>query len=414
MPVAASQNSVPSAEVLDPSQYPRTYRVSAGSRVAYCLLGASLAVGGLAGVWYFGTGHEAKTALEAIMLAALCLAFVVLGAAIILYMLTSEVVLNADAIVSRDLLGVRKLQREDIAGRRSQRTRSNSTLVLVPRRPGMKTLKINELIQSDFLLKAWFDTLPDLDAQDLAQSQSEIIANRDLGRTPEERARRLAVARKLANGLTGVSIIVCLWAFVYPKPHELVVVVLAALPPLVALVPKVKGGRLYQVVGWRNDARANLGIAFIGPSVVLAVRALEDIKVFDWTVALAGAAVVAIAMTFVLAMSEQKLRSLGWALLAILAVCGSYAYGAIVEGNALLDKSEPQMFKTTVIGKRVSRGKTTSYHLRLASWGPLREEDDITVSRTLYASVETGGKICIVLRDGALHIRWFGVRPCRE
>ena len=413
MPVAASQNSVPSAEVLDPSQYPRTYRVSAGSRVTYCLLGALVAVGGLAGAWYFGTGHEAKTALEAIMLAALCLAFVVLGAAIILYMLTSEVVLNADAIVSRDFLGVRKLRREDIAGRRSQRTRSNSTLVLVPRRPGMKTLKINELIQSDFLLKAWFDTLPDLDAQDLAQSQAEIIANRDLGRTPEERARRLVFARKLANGLTGVSIIVCLWAFVYPKPYELVVVVLAALP-LVALVLKEKGGRLYQLVGWRNDARASVGIAFIGPSVVLAVRSLEDIKVLDWTVALAGAAVVAIAMTFVVAMSEQKLRSLGWALLAILAVCGSYAYGAIVEGNALLDKSEPQMFKTTVIGRRVSRGKTTSYHLQLAPWGPRREEDDITVSRTLYASVETGGKICVHLRDGALQIRWFAVRPCRE
>lgn len=400
-------------EVLDTSHYPRTYRVSPGGRVAYCLLGALILVGGLAGVWYFGTGHESKTALEAALLTALCLVFVVVGAAIILYMLTTQVVLNADAIVSRDFLGVRKLRREDIAGRRLQRTRTNSAMVLVPKRPGVKTLKINELIRRDALLTAWFETLPDLDAQDLAQSQSEIIANRDLGRTPEERAKRLAAARKLANGLMGLSIIVCLWAVVYPKPYELAVVVLAALP-LAALVLKGKAGGLYQIVGWRNDARANLAIAFMGPSVVLAVRALLDIKVFDWPVALAGAAAAALAMTVVVAMAERKLRDRMGELLAILVVCGFYAYGVVVEANTLLDESQPRIFKTAVVGKRVSKGKSTQYHLRVAPWGPRRGEGDITVSRALYASVATGEPVCIVLRDGALRIRWFTVRTCRE
>lgn len=387
--------------------------MSAGSRVTYSLLGAVMAVGGLAGVIYFGTGHEAKTVLEAIALSILCLVFVIAGAAIVLYMLATKVVLNADTIASYDFLGVRKLRREDIAGRRSQRTRSTSIVVLVPKRSGMKKLKINQLIQRDSLLNAWLETLPDLDAQDLAQSRSEIIASRDLGRTPEERVRRLAVARKLANGLTGISVIVCVWAFAYPKPYEVVVVSLAALP-LVALVLKAKAGLLYQVVGWRNDARANLAIAFIGPSVALAVRALFDIKVFDWATALAAAAMVGLAMTIVVAASGKRLRHRGAELLAMLILSSFYGYGVVVEGNTLLDESEPQMFRTTVVKKRVSRGKSTHYHLRLAPWGPRREEDDITVSRSLYASAETGRQVCILLRAGALQIRWFAVRVCRD
>lgn len=413
MPVAVSQNSVPFGEVFDPSHYPRTYRVSTGSRVTYCLLGALMLVGGLVGVWYFGTGHETKTAIEAIALAAVCLAFVVLGAAIIIYMLTTKVVLTADAIVSRDFLGVRKLRREDIAGRRSQRTRTNSTLVLVPRRPGIKTLKLNELIQRDSLFNTWLDSLPDLDAQDLARSQSEIIANRELGRTPEERARRLAVARKLANGLTGISVMVCVWGFVYPKPYEVVVISLAALP-LVALALKAKAGSLYQVVGWRNDARANLAITFIGPTLALLVRAFQDIRVLDWTTALMAAAALGVAITVVIAASEKKLRHRGAELLAMLVLSGIYGYGVVAEGNMLLDESEPQIFEVTVLGKRVSKGKSTHYHLRLAPWGPRGEEDDITVSRTLYASAETGKPMCILLRAGALKIRWFAVMSCRK
>jgi hypothetical protein len=413
MPVTASQNSVPSAEVFNPSHYPHTYRVSASGRVTYCFLGALIVVGGLAGVWYFGTGHETKTAIEAFALVAVCLAFVILGAAIILIMLTTKIVLSVDAIASHGFLGVRRLRREDIAGSRSTRTRSTSILVLVPKRPGMKKLKINQIVQRDSVLNAWLKTLPDLDAQDLARSQSEIIANRDLGRTPEERAGRLAVARKLANGLTGISVIVCVWAFAYPKPYEFVVVSLAVLP-LVALALKVSAGLLYQVVGWRNDARANLAIAFIGPSVVLAVRAFQDIRVFDWKTASVAAAALGLVITVVVAASEKKLRQRGAELLVMLVLSSFYGYGVVVEENMLLDDSEPQIFKAIVLGKRVSKGKSTRYHLRLSSWGSRRQEDDITVSRTLYASVETGKPICILLRAGALQIRWYAVIPCRE
>src|SRR5262245_18176230 len=51
----------------DPKLYPRTYRVQAGWMVFHVLLGAALAIGGALGAWYFGAGHEMRSALERVL-----------------------------------------------------------------------------------------------------------------------------------------------------------------------------------------------------------------------------------------------------------------------------------------------------------------------------------------------------------
>jgi hypothetical protein len=412
MHATAARTGAASAGGFHSSGYPRTYRVSARNRILYFFVGGLILAGGLAGAWYFGTGHETESPQEAIILVVLCLAFVALGGVLILYMLTSKIVLYSDAIEWRDFLRVRKLRREDIAGRRSQDAHYVSVLVLVPKRAGMKKLKITRIMQTDFVLDAWFGTLPDLDTEELEKSRSDIIASRDLGRTPEARAQRLAHARKVAMALTTAAVAVSAWAFFFPEPYEIAIAALAALP-LLALVLAAKSGRLYQVVGRRNDARANLAVAFIAPGVVLALRAILDIAIFDWAPLWTATIVVASTLTIAMAVWDREVRSRGAELVAMLIVCGCYAYGGIAEANALFDQSASQIFRATVVGKRVSHGKSTQYYLQLTPWGPRREEREVSVSHTLYAATATGGQVCIIFRAGALQIRWFVVSACR-
>src|SRR5712691_3646204 len=97
------------ADVFDPSNYPRTYRVSMRSRVLYLLLGALVMSAGLFGAWYFATGLETETLQEAMTLTAVCLAFAILGTVVILYMFTLKVILYPDAIEVRSFLRAQRL-----------------------------------------------------------------------------------------------------------------------------------------------------------------------------------------------------------------------------------------------------------------------------------------------------------------
>ncbi len=392
-------------DLFDPALYPRKYRVSARSRAVYLLLGGVVAAAGLAGMWYFATGHESKTAEEAMMLTAVCFAFVILGGVLILYMLTSKIVLYADAVEVRDFLLVRKLRREDIAGRRLIDGHYVSVLALVPKRAEAKKLKITQIMQTDAVFDAWVATLPDLDAQELEKSASEITASRDLGRTSEERLARLATARKVGKVLNAISVVVCLWVFFLPEPYEVAIAALAALPPLAVL---------YQLVGRTNDARANIAAVFIIPAVVLALRVILDIQLYDWVPALLATVVAAFVLTFILAATDAELRRRGWELLAMFFISLAYPYGAVLEANALLDRSPPQVFEATVVGKHKSSGKTTTYYLRLKPWGPRAEDDDVSVSGELYDATAPGQQVCVVFRNGALEIPWFVVSDCGQ
>jgi hypothetical protein len=107
------------------------------------------------------------------------------------------------------------------------------------------------------------------------------------------------------------------------------------------------------------------------------------------------------------------MRARPWALLGCSLLAGAYAFGVIGEANALLDRSPLSAFRSPVMDKHVTYGKTTTYHLRLAPWGPLSEPGDVSVSHTLYDNLQPGNLACVLLHQGAFGMPWFIVLGCR-
>jgi hypothetical protein len=399
------------APALDSSRYPRTYRVSARYRALLLLLGLVVLIAGLAGVWYFATGHETGSVAEALGLTALCFGFALLGGALVLYALTSKIVLRADAIEQHDFLGVRRLRRDDIAGWRLVPAQYISVLAFESRRAGVKPLRISQLFPVDEPFDDWMAGLPNLDVQEWERSAAALAADRALGRTPDERLARLAVARRRARVLTALAVIASVWGFVWPAPYALVIAALALLP-LAALALVAWAGSLYQIAGHRNDARANLVVVYIGPSMTLGVRALLDIALLEWVPALLLTLVAAAALALVIVAADAKVRERRWELAAVLLFAGAYAWGAVVEANALLDRSAVIVHEVTVLDQRESHGRTTEYYLRLAPWGPRAEEHEVAVPRALYEASPPGSLVCVAQRAGALGIGWYSVQAC--
>ena len=204
------------------------------------------------------------------------------------------------------------------------------------------------------------------------------------------------------------------WGLFYPRPYQLAVAVLAALPIIaLLLMPRTKG--LYQIDGRRDDARPSVAIPFIIPSAILALRATTDFHFLDWKSFLACVIIAAAFLTFLIARSEPIMRKHRFTIFSMFLFSSAYAFGALAQADTLFDQSARRTFEVTVLSKRSTRGrKSTTWYLHVMPWGPQTNPDDISVSRPLYTSVSPGQSVCIRLASGTLKIRWYVVTPCHE
>jgi hypothetical protein len=397
---------------LDLSLYPASYRVSKGYGAFFSFIGAIPILGGSVGIWYFATGHEMRSPGQALFMAAICLAFVLLGVLLIASILRSTVTLLPDAIIIQGIFSSRTLLRSQIAGRRVLPTQYVSTLALIPHSSHQKKLKIPLMFRSDPAFDAWFAAIPDLDAKELAQSQADLDADPDLGFHSEDRKQRVAQAKDTAKYLNVISWIALVWGFFFPRPYPLAIAVLAVLP-IVAVVLLLRSRGIYQIEGRRNDRRPSLAVPFIFPGMVLVLRTTVDLHLLHWASLLTASAICTLVLTVILVSSDPGLRKRPWTALIILFLGVFYFYGAIAEVNSLLDRASPQTYEVAVTGKHIVSGKSTSYHLELEPWGPLTKPDNVTVPSPLYYYTAPGNTVCVDLYPGTLHIPWYLVRTCR-
>ena len=398
---------------VDPSLYPRTYLPSSGYAVFFYFLGAAAILPACLGVWYFGTGHQVDNRSQQVMLLAFSLLFGLVGVILIATILRYRVTLRADAIVAESLFTTRTLLRSDIAGQRLLRTQYVSTLVLVPRDSSQKKLKLAQMFKTDAALEAWFAGIPDIDSEEFAQSQAELVVDPNLGFSSDERRQQVESAKNtviVLNVAAGISFV---WGIFLPYPYPLVLL-LPAFLPLIAVVLLVRSNGIYQIEGRRQDARPSLALAFLLPGMVLAILALGRFHTLQWKPILYFAALLAISLTFIIVSADRGLRQRPWAILPILIFSAFYVLGLIVAADSVLDRSRPQTYQVTVIDKHISTGKSTTYYLHLNPWGPETRETQVTVSPSLYNSTPIGEPVCIFLYSGALRVPWYRVANCRR
>lgn len=396
---------------IDASLLPRTYGTSIGNRIFLTLVACANAGGGLLGMIYFGMGHEMKGPGERLFFVLLSFLFVALGSYVLIYTFKSKTVLYADRIEWLGVKSVRSLRRQDIAGWRIIPTQYVSTLEVRPRSPGTKKLKISLMLKRDAVFDGWFAGLANLDAQEREESLARVVEDHSVAATPEERAQKLAKAKKIAVVLSWVAGIASVWGWLHPRPYELAMAILAIIPGI-AVILLATGGGLYQMEGRRHDARADLSLPFILPGFVLALRSVWDFEFLEWLPILKLAIVGSMVLTILLVGADRGMRERRLAFLVFLFLSSFYTFGAMAQTNALLDRSEGQVFQTQVLAKRISSGKSTTYYFMVDPWGPRSQPNELSVSRALYQATPVGQSVCVWLRKGSLRVPWFVVGSC--
>jgi len=233
------------------------------------------------------------------------------------------------------------------------------------------------------------------------------MADERLGADEAERKDTLNRARQLVNGLGIVTFGVGIWSLLNPHPYSLVMGVLMFLPVVTLLAVLFSRGAI------RFNTRKNGTYASADFSLIavwfLALRALIDWDVLDWAHFWLPFAAITLALFTPLMVFSESARSKGLTLFTALFYFAIYGAGATLELNGILDPSLPATYESHVVGKRISHGKSTSYYLTLAPWGPVPETKDYRVSRSSYQQHETGDRVSVDLREGALHIPYCSI-----
>jgi hypothetical protein len=210
--------------------YPRTYRASGFWKVALYLCSALIAAGGAAGLIYSAVG-QFHDLTGRIVLTCLCFAFTALGGYLILWLLQSKTVLYADLVDFQGVFSTKTFNRDELIG---WRVLPASPPTLVLERKGGRSFKTSLVFRVDEEFSDWFDSIPSLNEKEAALSeasvQTEIQNDERFGATPSARSEALQKARKTAKILSTISIVAVVWAFVYPHPYEVLMLLLALLP----------------------------------------------------------------------------------------------------------------------------------------------------------------------------------------
>jgi hypothetical protein len=218
-----------------------------------------------------------------------------------------------------------------------------------------------------------------------------------------------ARAKKTATALNWITGIASVWAWFYPVPYKIVIALLVALP-LAAISLLVQSKGVYQMEGSRRDSRPSLAAPFMFPLLILAMRDIQDIHLFQWKPLLLAAIITSLALLLIIGTADRSLRNRPWTILILFIFGAVYTGATITQANSIFDRSSPQTFAVSVLGRHISSGgKSTSYYIRVAPWGPSAEPGDIYVPRYIYRSVQPGQSIWINLYPGALRLPWYSL-----
>lgn len=215
--------------------------------------------------------------------------------------------------------------------------------------------------------------------------------------------------RWLGYGLMGLALAAGAWNLFAPGAVPALAAILAN---VAAIAVPAATPELFEVRG-RWGGRGLNGLILVAP-MFMAVAALQ-VSLVDglapWIAAAAGA--VAGVTVGALQMGRPGLVS-RWQLMLVLAIaCSAYAFGAISLADVRWDPSPGAAARTTVEGKYVSHGRSTSYNLTLAPWGPVAAARSISVSSSAYDAFNPGDRVCVTLHPGALGLAWYAIATCQ-
>ncbi len=250
-------------------------------------------------------------------------------------------------------------------------------------------------------------------AQDFDQVQAaievgDLLRDQSLGLVVEQREESVIRAHKTFNHIQLLALAIFLWGFLAPHfNYQFLMYTLVTFPLLPLGAMLYHKGAVYLDAG-RESKVARSIIIFSLSSLIIAIRALLDFNIFDYSNFWKPFITCALIFGFLILklsrpLQKRRISSLLWLVL----ISPAYSYGAVLTMNCLLSDTAYETYHAKVLEKSSYTSKRTVYNLNIDSWGSVSEPSRIEISEPLYREMEVGDTLEIHLHPGYLEIPWM-------
>ncbi|MFP5277394.1 MAG: hypothetical protein ACLGPM_09775 [Acidobacteriota bacterium] len=331
------------------------------------------------------------------------------------YALRTRLILDGDRIDYRSALRSYSATHDQIEGYRSIRTRyGNLTRCYLKDNRGSFSIPSNITKQTG--VQEWFRALTNLDERDADHIKSEISQQQIAASGQADPSVALDNAKTLMIFLSVLGVAAAILAFLQTQPLFLPSVIVLWLLPVVAIFLLYRSPLLYAVFKQKADPRAELSYPIIVSAfgLLFAFAAGDSAHIADFHKLLVLTAIVFFCMVAALVRPALNSTSRTGAFLALLVFAGLYSVGVVHTADTVPDHSIAEPYQAQVVRMYETHGRSTSYHLSLAPWGPMTNGNNVEVSYGTYHSVQVGDSVCIGLHPGYLHAPWYTLTPCSQ
>jgi hypothetical protein len=224
--------------------------------------------------------------------------------------------------------------------------------------------------------------------------------------------------------LEWITIGLAIWFLVYPKPYQLLLAVLLAIPLLGLVLNGLHRPSMATLVDVSvdKDGDDKYDVAdFIDVAAwIILLRVLIDFEfesIYSMIIPGSLACAIVLAILFVThKLITNSKRNKWWIYTSLIFNVSLYSYAGTYAANCAYDYSTPTAYKTEVLNKRISTGSKgrKTYYLKVAPWGHHLDKEEISVPKAQYDDLQIGDAITIDLKQGLFNIPWYYVNGKTE
>lgn len=383
----------------------REYRIAKGWMI-FLYIGHSVLLA--VGIFCLMIPFNESSVLLGFIVIPISLAVIVLSIYVLFETYGWTLLIFEDKIVVKSFFfGTRSLTLSEVKGYRM----GKNYISIYPLNPEYKKVHISYLIRNRDEVNQWLEKLfPDLDVSEGDEEENLVIKNLAFGLTEEVRKERLGEAKSASRIMNIGGWLILIWLIIYPDPYQ-VAIGIASLFPLMIMA---MGYRYSGIMKVDEETHSNMPSMASGLAVsvmALVWRAFKDFTVlYDqrfWIIV----SIMGLVLLIFYLLPLQPFRTVSHyvSAVAFFLVTFSYSFAMFVLTNCLLDRSKPEIFKTTVIEKQVTGENDQTHKFKLKPWGAIQEPKEVEVSSGEYESVTLGDSVSVVQHQGYLKSVWIEI-----
>lgn len=319
-------------------------------------------------------------------------------------------VIDKNKIYTTGLFNNKQIYFNDIKG-----YRITEHFTFIESRNDKTRIKLSNFYENRNELQDWLIwNYKNLNELEIIQEKQEILSKQDLGWTIEERESKFSKYKRLAKILNWSGGIIAIGTTLLLKTSDYIILLCIVYPIFCLLAILFSKGLL--TIDERNEAvYPSVFWAFFAPTSVVFLRALMYFKIYNYDNVWLLTAVIAFSFFFTLIINNRgfvfnKFERTSTILIFSVFIVFGYSFGTVINLNCALDDSQLKKFKTIVLDKRITKGKSTNYYFTVSPWNNQKEPKEENTNETDYELIKKGDTITINFYEGKLNIPWYEIK----